>query len=144
MSERPGERTFILKFKKKELDKEFEVPLCNAFYWSAYYGDKEKIRSMIVDYKWSPFIRAFNKRNILTAAIMGKQDYVVERILTRDFYSTADKQYFIDNLYKGYDSVLRSPMHYAYLNNDDSIIQLLKDAGFKKDHKRDVWGTLPE
>jgi ankyrin repeat protein len=84
------------------------------------------------------------KRNVLTAAIIGKQDYIVQAILERNFYSLPNNEKYIDKLYRGYDKLNRTPMHYAYLNNDDSIIQLLKEAGFEKNKKRDNNGFHPE
>jgi hypothetical protein len=68
-----GEKTLILRFKMRQLKGENEIALLSGFYWSAFFGKREKIRSMILDYKWSPFIRTKRmKRNILTAAIIGK------------------------------------------------------------------------
>lgn len=118
-----GDKTLLLRFKMKQLADENEIALLSGFYWSAFFGKRDKIRSMIIDYKWSPFIRTRRmKRNVLTAAIIGKRDDIVEAILSRDFMSTPDNQYYIDSLYRGYDRQGRTPMHYAYLNNDDSII----------------------
>jgi hypothetical protein len=68
----------LLYFKMKHLTNENEVYLLSGFYWSAYFGNREKVRDMIEKYKWSPFIRTQRmKRHVLTAAIIGKQDYIV-------------------------------------------------------------------
>ena len=71
------------KVNKSELEEE-EIKALRAFYWAAFYGLKKYVRHMIVDFKWSPFIKSWRKRSILSAAIFG-QRWRICKIIVEDF-----------------------------------------------------------
>jgi hypothetical protein len=47
-------------------------------------------------------------------------------------------------LLSGKDIQKRTPMHHAYIENELEIIAMLKEAGFKKNERRDHTGLLPD
>ena len=61
-----------------------------AFYWAAFYGLKKYVLQMIVDFKWSPFIKSFKKRSVLSAAIYGQRKAICKMIIS-DFIYTHDE-----------------------------------------------------
>ena len=44
-----------------------------VFYWAAYYGRVDTLKIMVEFLKWSPFIKSFRLRSIISAAILGDQ-----------------------------------------------------------------------
>lgn len=75
----------LIHFNRHELDDELERPLLRSFYWSAYFGDIKNVRMMINDLLWSPFMKSFEKKDCLTAAIRGRQPDIVAMLLSEEF-----------------------------------------------------------
>ena len=42
------------------------------FYWAAFYGKRHFLKIMIEELRWSPFIKTYKKRSIISGAILGK------------------------------------------------------------------------
>ena len=42
-----------------------------AFYWAAFYGFDSYLKIMVEELRWSPFIKSFKLRSIVSGAIMG-------------------------------------------------------------------------
>jgi len=57
------------------------------FYWAAFYGKKEILRIMIEDLKWSPFIKSFKLRSVVSSAILGSQIDTVRFLVGEYKYS---------------------------------------------------------
>jgi hypothetical protein len=100
------------------------------------------MRHCIDDYQWSPFMYSYHKRSCLTNAIMGNRKKLIELLLSLDY--KGDDVAGLENLYQGKDIYKRGPMHYAYILGDEDIIFMLKEAGFSKKSRRDVYGFFPD
>lgn len=57
--------------KRQDLSEEEAID-CRIFYWAAYNGFDTYMRHMVEDRKYSPFIKSFRNRSILSAAIWGQ------------------------------------------------------------------------
>jgi len=88
---------------------------------------------------WSPFMKSFEKRDCLAGAVIGKQTEIVVNLLSGEFVGVSkDDNNEIKWLLSGKDVQKRTPMHHAYIENQLSIIAMLKEAGFKKEGRRDI------
>ena len=63
-----------------------------TFYWAAYHGLTEYLRLMLIYYRWSPFIKSFEGKSILVAAITGDQIDTAKMILDY-WYLATDYEY---------------------------------------------------
>lgn len=66
--------------RKQELVTEDKVDL-RIFYWAAYYGMKKTLIHMIESRRWSPFMKSYKNRSVISAAIWGNQIEMVRFIL---------------------------------------------------------------
>lgn len=59
------------------------------FFWCAYYGEnfKPMLRQMVRVRRWSPFIKSFKNRSVISGAIMGGQNSIVRYLLGNYKYS---------------------------------------------------------
>jgi hypothetical protein len=87
------------------------------------------VRHCIDDYGWSPFMKSYKGRSLLTAAILGKKKKIVEYLLSLQ-YKGDEKE--LKYLYSGKDENNRGPMHHAYIMGDVDVILMLKEAGYGK------------
>ena len=129
----------LAKEKASELEtaKEFnEMAFMRTFYWAAYYGKVNFVVGyMVLQLKWSPFIKSFQKQSVLTAAIRGKQVNLVRKIANFLFVADAAKKstvkifedWVVDNWY-GKDLDDNNPLHYAYLSDLPDIRQILRQS----------------
>ena len=46
--------------------------LLTVFFWAAYFGNAKGVKYMIEVCRWSPMLRSYKGRDILSAAIIGK------------------------------------------------------------------------
>jgi hypothetical protein len=99
------------------------------------------VRHCIDNYGWSPFMKSYKGRNLLTAAILGKKKKIVEYLLSLEYKGD---EHELKLLYSGKDDSNRGPMHHAYMVGDPDIIYMLKQAGFTKKNLKDVFGLYPE
>ena len=72
LTELEKEAKILLHFNRYELNDEWERPLLRSFYWSAFFGDLKAIENMVNSHLWSPFMKSFEKKDCLTAAIRGR------------------------------------------------------------------------
>ena len=52
-----------------------------VFYWAAYNGYNKYLRIMILHLKWSPFIKAFRNRSIISGAVWGSQVETIRMLI---------------------------------------------------------------
>ena len=83
------------KAKHKELTK-VEVVDCRIFYWAAFNGYNKYLRLMILHLRWSPYIKSFNKRSILSGAVWGSQIETLRMLLGNYKYEEVAKNSIID------------------------------------------------
>ena len=60
------------KIKKDQLEPD-ELVDCHIFYWAAYSGYNKYLRLMILHRKWSPYIKSYKNRSIISGAVWGTQ-----------------------------------------------------------------------
>ena len=85
--------------------------------------------------RWSPFIKAFQKQSVLTAAIKGRQTELIRKMA--NFLFVTDKaekhtvkileDWVIENWF-GKDLEDNNPLHYAYLSDMPDIRQILRQS----------------
>lgn len=133
-----------MKFDVKNLEKEFEAPLLHAFYWSAAMGDLCCIKKMINKFRWSPFMKSYKGRTVLTGAIWYDETDIVNEILGYDYEgATPEDDKKIKSLINGIDKNKRNPMHYAFKAGNNKITTMLRKFGYSTKKRRDVDGLLP-
>ncbi len=57
--------------KRQDLTYE-ETMHMRVFYWAAYHGLNRYLKYMILHKKWSPYIKSFKNRSIVSGAIWGE------------------------------------------------------------------------
>ncbi len=57
--------------KRQDLNYE-ETMQMRVFYWAAYHGLNRYLKYMILHKKWSPYIKSFKNRSIVSGAIWGE------------------------------------------------------------------------
>lgn len=111
-----------------------EPAAMRVFYWAAYYGKENfVIGYMILLLRWSPFIKAYMKQSVLTAAIRGKQTELIRKMANFMFVADQKKgdktsvleEWVVENWY-GKDLDDNNPLHYAYLSDMPDIRQILR------------------
>jgi len=60
------------RVKRQELNEQETIDL-RVFYWAAFYGKDKFVKIMIEELCWSPFIKSFRLRSIVSAAVLGNQ-----------------------------------------------------------------------
>lgn len=77
-----GEKTVIVcaKIRRQELV-ESERQDLRIFYWAAYNGFRKILRYMIQSRNWSPFMKSYKNRSIVSGAIWGSQVETIRMIL---------------------------------------------------------------
>lgn len=60
------------------------------FYWAAYHGLNKYLRQMVLHYKWSPYIKSFKNRSIVSGAIMGENIDTVRMLVGEYEYRNVD------------------------------------------------------
>ena len=73
-------KIYLTKVNKKELN-DTETCELRVFYWAAFYGLKRFVRLMLYVKRWSPFMKSFKSRSLLSGAIIGKQTEIASIIL---------------------------------------------------------------
>ena len=108
-----------LRVKRQELD-DGERVYMRIFYWAAFFGMNRYLKLMIETLKWSPFIKSFRNRSILSAAILGGQIDTVRFLLNGySFVSVMggnDDNLVLKTVFNK-DVNDNNSMHFAYLKN---------------------------
>ena len=66
------------------------------FYWAAYYGKVRYLKIMVEELRWSPFIKSFKRRSIVSGAIMGGQVDTVRFLLGDYKYEQVEQQQLVE------------------------------------------------
>ena len=122
-----GVEIYCEKLSRKDLTPEEKIEMRN-FYWAAYYGMNKFVQIMIEQYRWSPFIKSYSDRSIVTGAIMGEQIETVRLMVDNYKYSDARlsaKVAFVRNVV-GKDASDNNPMHYAYMIDSPEVREILR------------------
>ena len=113
-----GEKTVIVcaKIRRQELT-EIERLDLRIFYWAAYNGFRKILRYMIQSRNWSPFMKSYKNRSIVSGAIWGSQVETIRMILgDYKFEGVRKDQYqdFAKTLFNK-DEVDNNCLHYCYM-----------------------------
>ena len=91
---------------------------------------------MLLKLRWSPFLKSFKKRSILTSAICGKQGHTARMILKEYEYTAIVPA--VAPWLKGHDKFKvfgkdeddNNILHHCYLNEMPDIRQMIRDSSF--------------
>ena len=102
-----------------------------VFYWSAYNGFKKYVRYMITQRKWSPFIKSFKNRSIVSGAIWGSQVETVRMMLGDYKYENTSHANVLDlaKTIFNKDSTDNNCLHYSYMIDLPEVRQILRNNG---------------
>lgn len=119
------------KISKRDLNSEENLAM-RSFYWAAFYGMTKYLRILIEDYLWSPFIKSYDDRSIISGAILGKQlealRFMLENYEYEDVNPTSLAE-FLRSFY-GKDSHDNNAMHYAYMIDMPEVREILRSTKF--------------
>ena len=62
-----------------------------VFYWAAFNGYNKYLRYMILHRRWSPFIKSFRNRSVISGAVWGSQVETVRMLLGDYEYKNIEK-----------------------------------------------------
>ena len=119
---------YCVKRKRKELS-EYELVDVSVFYWASFYGLNKYVRYMILNRKWSPFIKAYRNRSIISGAIWGSKTETVRMMLANYKFEGFDQTGLIDfarSLFNK-DKDDNNCLHYCYMIDLPEVRQLLRD-----------------
>ena len=68
------------KYKRQHLT-ESEAIDCRIFYWAAFNGYNRYLRLMVLHRKWSPYIKSFQNRSIISGAVWGSRIETLRMLL---------------------------------------------------------------
>ena len=118
------------KVKKLELDDQEKIDL-RVFYWAAFHGFKNTVKYMIEGRRWSPFIKSYKNRSVVSGAIWGGQVDIVRLMLGNYSYINVHTHMLIDFAKTVYnkDSADNNCLHYCYMKDLPEVRQILRDNG---------------
>jgi len=94
-------------------------------------GDIEAIKKMINKFRWSPFMKSYKGRTVLTGAIWYDKNDIVNEVLGYEYAgSNPEDDLKIKSLINGIDKNKRNPMHYAYMAGNTEITTMLRKFGY--------------
>ena len=105
------------------------------FYWAAFYGLNKYVRYMILNLKWSPFIKSFSNRSIISGAVWGEKIETVRMLIGDYIYENSDHESLI-NFQKtifNKDLTDNNCLHYSYMKDLPEVRQILRDNGLYYD-----------
>ena len=103
--------------KNQEVETMFRI-----MYWAAYLG-KEDIVERIIRLGYSPFVRSYEKKNGLMAAIDGKRINIVEKILSFNYIPVHTSRFEHSRL--SWDLYGNNALHLAYKNGIGNEVEKL-------------------
>ena len=59
--------------------------ILRIFYWASYYGRVNAVEMMVELLRWSPMMKSYKQRDVLSAAILGGQENVVLYLMKKKF-----------------------------------------------------------
>lgn len=117
------------KMKRQDLS-ETQIIDNRVFYWAAHNGLVRYLKLMVEVRKWSPYIKSFRNRSILSAAIWGSQVPTVRMLLGDYHYAPGVARDDIVNLSKtifNKDDADNNSLHYSYMIDLPEVRQILRD-----------------
>ena len=106
-----------------------------VFYWAAYNGYNKYLRYMFLNRQWSPFIKSYRNRSIISGAIWGSKVETVRMMLGNYKFEAVDQNgltqqvaAFAKTLFNK-DNSDNNCLHYCYMIDLPEVRQLLRDNG---------------
>ena len=108
-----------------------------VFYWAAFYGMRKFVQLMLIHHRWSPFIKSFKKRSVITGAVIGQQNSIVKMLLQEYQYTyipgKVKKPKWLGKLDQfqifGKDEDDNNLLHHSFKNDMPEVRQMLRDCG---------------
>ena len=105
------------------------------FYWASYNGYNKYLRYMFLNRQWSPFIKSYRNRSIISGAIWGSKVETVRMMLGNYKFEAVDQNgltqqvaAFAKTLFNK-DNSDNNCLHYCYMIDLPEVRQLLRDNG---------------
>ena len=134
------------KVRKQQLTEDETID-CRIFYWAAFNGYKKYLRLMILHRKWSPYIKSFRNRSIISGAVWGSQVETLRMLLGNYKYEDVAQFQILDlagNIFNK-DKQNNNCLHYCYMIDLPEVRQLLRDNGLydERANMLNLRGQLP-
>jgi len=108
-----------------------------TFYWAAFFGMQDYVRVMLVVLRWSPFLKSFKKRSILSGAIIGRQVEMASVIIEQFYYDVdlkssplRPKDLRREDVFKvfGKDSDDNNILHHCYIAEMPEVRKMIRNC----------------
>jgi len=113
-----GSKTIVdcAAVKRQDLTNEEEMQM-RIFYWAAYYGLNKYLKYMILHKRWSPFIKSFRNRTVISGAIWGEQLDTIRLLIGEYAYEGVSSNQLVDFARTVFnkDESDNNCLHYAYM-----------------------------
>ena len=117
------------------------------FYWAAYYGNEGLMTQLVRDRRWSPFIKSYKNRSVISGAIWGGKTEVVRYLLgTYKFNEVhADQQKDFAATVFNKDQHDNNCLHYCYMVDLPEVREILREFGYfnERSQRLNRRGQLP-
>ena len=119
----------------------------HCFYWAAFYGLNKYLRYVVLSRRWSPFIKSFQNRSVISGAVWGERVETLRMLLGDYQYenvSTLNILDFANQLYNK-DQCDNNCLHYCYMIDLPEVRQILRDNDLFTDRSKRLnrRGQLP-
>ena len=107
-----------LKTRRQDLDPAHNEDIdMRIFYWAAYYGNEALMGQLVKDRRWSPFIKSYKNRSIISGAIWGNKTEIVRYLLGNFKFNEihADQKKDFAATVFNKDSHDNNCLHYCYM-----------------------------
>ena len=105
-----------LKVKQAQLSHEETIDM-HCFYWAAFYGLNKYLRYMVLSRRWSPFIKSFQNRSVISGAVWGERVETLRMLLGDYQYENVSALNILDFASQLYnkDQNDNNCLHYCYM-----------------------------
>ena len=134
------------KVKASQLDHEETIDM-HCFYWAAFYGLNKYLRYMVLSRRWSPFIKSFQNRSVISGAVWGERVETLRMLLGDYQYENVSALNILDFASQLYnkDTNDNNCLHYCYMIDLPEVRQILRTNNLYNDRSQRLnkRGQLP-
>ena len=104
------------RVKQAQLSHEETIDM-HCFYWAAFYGLNKYLRYMVLSRRWSPFIKSFQNRSVISGAVWGERVETLRMLLGDYQYENVSSLNILDFAAQLYnkDTNDNNCLHYCYM-----------------------------
>lgn len=118
-----------------------------VFYWAAFHGFNRYLKYMVLHKKWSPFIKSFRNRSIVSGAIWGENLETI-RLLVGQFKYENTSSFQIKDFARtvfNKDEADNNCLHYSYMIDMPEVREILRENNIidKRAKRLNRRGQLP-